>query len=162
MGGFLLVFIIFHVTSEAASAFGPNQGRCEPITQIPLCVNMRYNDTKMPNLLGHQSQREASSAVHVFLPLVQSKCSPLLLIFLCSIYAPMCTEQLNEVLVVPPCRSMCESVKLDCEPLLRGFDLGWPEVLSCDKLPVKDDLTDELCIQAPPLDQIDFKVSFSP
>ena len=79
MGGFLLVFIIFHVTSEVASAFGPNQARCEPITQIPLCVNMRYNDTRMPNLLGHTSQREASTAVHVFLPLVQSKCSPLLL-----------------------------------------------------------------------------------
>ena len=160
----LLMVVLIEVTSQVAS-FGANQARCEKITEIPLCVNMRYNDTRMPNLLGHTSQREASTAVHVFLPLVQSKCSPLLLIFLCSIYAPMCTEQLNDVIVVPPCRSMCESVKQGCEPLLLGFDLGWPDVLSCEKLPSKDEMSEELCIQAPPLDQIDLKVRkhfFSP
>lgn len=33
----------------------PHHGRCEPIT-IPLCKDIQYNETIMPNLLGHQKQ----------------------------------------------------------------------------------------------------------
>lgn len=85
------------------------QVRCERIA-IPLCADMRYNFTRMPNLLGHVTQQEAASQVHEFIPLVQVGCSRLLKFFLCAVYAPMCTEQVEEVLVILPCRSMCEEV----------------------------------------------------
>ena len=71
---------------------------------------MRYNFTRMPNLLGHVTQQEAASQVHEFIPLVQVGCSRLLKFFLCAVYAPMCTEQVEEVLVILPCRSMCQEV----------------------------------------------------
>ena len=87
------------------------QMRCERIS-IPLCSDMRYNYTQMPNLLGHVTQQEAASQVHEFIPLVQVGCSRLLKFFLCAVYAPMCTEQVEEVLVILPCRSMCEEVRL--------------------------------------------------
>ena len=85
------------------------QGRCERIS-IPLCSDMKYNYTRMPNVLGHVTQQEAASQVHEFIPLVQVGCSRLLKFFLCAVYAPMCTEQVEEVLVILPCRSMCEEV----------------------------------------------------
>ena len=45
-------------------------GRCEPIT-IPLCKDIMYNQTIMPNLLNHQKQDDAGLEVHQFYPLVK-------------------------------------------------------------------------------------------
>jgi len=45
-------------------------GRCEPIT-IPLCKDIMYNKTIMPNLLNHQKQEDAGLEVHQFYPLVK-------------------------------------------------------------------------------------------
>lgn len=44
--------------------------RCEPIT-IPLCKDIQYNETIMPNLLNHQKQEDAGLEVHQFFPLVK-------------------------------------------------------------------------------------------
>ena len=141
------------------AAFGTNNGKCERITSIEMCKKMRYNETKLPNIVGHTSQLEASQGIEQFRPLVSSGCSPLLQFFLCSVFAPMCTEQVNEVLVIPACRSMCEDVKQNCEPLLNNFGLVWPEILSCERLPVKSDMSGDLCMQAPESGQIDMTVS---
>jgi len=88
------------------------QARCERIS-IPLCSDIVYNYTRMPNLLGHVTQQEATLEVHEFVPLVHVGCSRLLKFFLCALYAPMCIELAEEVLVILPCRSMCEEVNLD-------------------------------------------------
>ena len=93
-----------------SSAFREKDGRCERIT-IPMCADMRYNLTRMPNLVGHRTQKDAAAQVQEFIPLVQLGCSRLLKFFLCSLYAPMCTEQVDETLVIPACRSMCLEVK---------------------------------------------------
>jgi len=45
-------------------------GRCERIT-IPLCLDIQYNETIMPNLLNHQRQEDAGQEVHQFFPLVK-------------------------------------------------------------------------------------------
>jgi len=50
--------------------------------------------------------------VHEFIPLVHIGCSRLLKFFLCSLYAPMCTEQVDETLIIPACRAMCLQVKV--------------------------------------------------
>lgn len=44
--------------------------RCEPIA-IPMCKDIQYNMTIIPNLLNHQSQDEAGLEVHQFFPLVK-------------------------------------------------------------------------------------------
>ena len=38
------------------------QVHCERIT-IPLCTDMKYNMTRMPNLVGHANQKEAALQV---------------------------------------------------------------------------------------------------
>jgi len=47
-----------------------HHGRCELIT-IPLCKDIQYNETIMPNLLNHQKQDDAGLEVHQFYPLVK-------------------------------------------------------------------------------------------
>ncbi|ELU07504.1 hypothetical protein CAPTEDRAFT_176783 [Capitella teleta] len=126
-------------------------GRCERIT-IPMCRDMRYNMTRMPNLIGHTSQKDAEQQIREFIPLVQIRCSKLVKFFLCSLYAPMCTEQVDETLVVPACRSMCLEVKSKCEPIMTRFSFNWPSVLDCSKLPLKSDRTN-LCMDAPNMDE---------
>ena len=41
---------------------GRSAGRCERIT-IPLCLDMKYNMTRMPNLVGLSTQAEAAMQV---------------------------------------------------------------------------------------------------
>jgi len=44
--------------------------RCEPIT-IPMCKDLQYNMTIIPNLLNHPTQDDAGLEVHQFFPLVK-------------------------------------------------------------------------------------------
>jgi len=48
--------------SEIMTAAHINDGLCEKIT-IPLCTGMRYNMTRMPNLVGISNQNEAALQV---------------------------------------------------------------------------------------------------
>lgn len=41
-------------------------GKCERI-KLPLCQDLGYNWTVMPNLLGHTTQKEAEEAVRIYL-----------------------------------------------------------------------------------------------
>lgn len=53
--------------AAAATGYRPSRyesGRCERIT-VPLCVDMKYNMTRMPNLVGHSSQSEAAMQVGI-------------------------------------------------------------------------------------------------
>jgi len=120
------------VASEVVDGdFLPQHDRCEPI-EIPLCKKIQYNETIMPNLLGHTTQEEAGLEVHQFFPLVKVQCSPDLQLFLCLMYAPVCT-QLDQPL--PPCRSLCLSARNGCEELMNKFGFKWPEKLECSKFP---------------------------
>jgi len=47
----------------SASAQFNLHGRCEKIT-IPLCTGMKYNMTRMPNLVGIANQKDAALQVH--------------------------------------------------------------------------------------------------
>ena len=48
--------------AAAGGYSGRSAGRCERIT-IPLCLDMKYNMTRMPNLVGHSTQAEAAMQV---------------------------------------------------------------------------------------------------
>lgn len=133
--------IIGHRFSDRESIGSiPHHGRCEPIT-IPLCKDIRYNETIMPNLLNHQKQEDAGLEVHQFFPLVKVQCSPDLQFFLCSMYAPVCTILER---AIPPCRSLCQSARNGCELLMNKFGFRWPESLDCEKFPKGGG--EELCV----------------
>ncbi|CAH1245653.1 FZD1 [Branchiostoma lanceolatum] len=123
----------------------PEQVRstCEPLT-IPLCQDMMYNMTVLPNLIGHTKQDEASLEVHQYYPLVKMGCSDVLEEFLCFVYAPPCTVLEN---ALPPCRSLCESARGSCEGLMMKFGFPWPENLECSKFP--EEKEGSLCLKAP-------------
>ncbi|XP_050697804.1 frizzled-10-B-like [Eriocheir sinensis] len=106
--------------------------KCERIT-IPMCQEVKYNYTKMPNLLGQFSQGEAAIKVHEYMPLVDIGCSQHLRFFLCSVYAPMCTPILDAG--IPSCRSICLEVRKNCLPVLQKFNYTWPAALDCSRLP---------------------------
>ncbi|MBN3315310.1 FZD1 protein, partial [Atractosteus spatula] len=118
----------------------PEHGFCQTIT-IPLCTDIAYNETIMPNLLGHTNQEDAGLEVHQFYPLVKVQCSPDLKFFLCSMYAPVCTV-LEQAL--PPCRSLCERARQGCEALMNKFGFQWPDSLACESFPVHG--AGELCV----------------
>jgi frizzled protein 9/10 len=99
----------------------------------------------MPNLMGHKDQSEAAIQVHEFIPLVEIGCSKNLKFFLCSLYAPMCTEQID--IPIPSCQSICEEVKSKCLPVLQQFNFNWPHMLNCSRLPVPE--KNGLCMEVP-------------
>ncbi|KAM9310643.1 uncharacterized protein KZ484_026486 isoform 2-T2 [Pholidichthys leucotaenia] len=103
-----------------------NTRSCEAIT-VPLCKNLPYNETVMPNMLRHQSQDDAGLELHQFYPLVKVGCSPHLKPFLCSVYTPKCVSGKPE----PPCRTLCEKARSGCLALMNKFGFDWPESLNC-------------------------------
>ncbi|KAL1124067.1 hypothetical protein AAG570_001837 [Ranatra chinensis] len=114
----------------------PHHGKCEPIT-VPFCMDIQYNDTIMPNLLDHDKQGDAGLEVHQYFPLVKIKCNPNLQLFLCSVYVPVCTILDKPI---PPCKSLCLSVRHGCEKLLNNFGFPWPQNLDCDRFPDPPDI----------------------
>ncbi|XP_045177821.2 frizzled-2-like [Mercenaria mercenaria] len=110
---------------------GPH-GKCEPI-QIPLCKDIQYNETIMPNLLTHTKQEDAGMEVHQFFPLVKVQCSKQLKFFLCTMYVPVCTVLPK---AIPPCRSLCIQARTGCETLMNKFGFEWPASLNCDQFPM--------------------------
>ncbi|XP_041799352.1 uncharacterized protein LOC121611050 isoform X1 [Chelmon rostratus] len=100
---------------------------CEPIT-VPLCKDLPYTETVLPNILGHTSQDGAGLEVHQFAPLVKVECSTHLKPFLCSVYTPECVSGKPR----PPCRTLCEHAKSGCESLMNRFGFQWPESLRCE------------------------------
>ncbi|XP_067945884.1 frizzled-4-like [Watersipora subatra] len=112
--------------------------QCEPI-RIDMCPQsiLRYNMTGMPNYLGHRTQEEAITQLRLYSQLVNLlNCSQHINFFLCSLFVPMCTDQMDGPLVINVCQSMCLQVKSDCEPVISHFNLPWP--LNCSRLPVSN------------------------
>ncbi|XP_040901254.1 uncharacterized protein LOC121186553 isoform X1 [Toxotes jaculatrix] len=124
-------------TMESCEHFGVSSsgGICEPIT-IPMCQGLSYNQTIVPNLLGHTSQREAVMKMSFFNSMVQTVCSVDIRLFLCRVYAPQCVA--GEV--QQPCRSFCERARQGCESLMTSFGVSWPDELQCNSFP------EEMCL----------------
>lgn len=73
------------------------------------------------------------SKVHQFYPLVEINCSDDLRLFLCSMYTPICLPNWHYRLTA--CKSLCESARDGCMPVMRTYGFGWPERMNCDLLP---------------------------
>ncbi|XP_041952612.1 secreted frizzled-related protein 5 [Alosa sapidissima] len=114
--------------------------RCVPIpSHMALCQGLGYGSMRLPNLLGHESPGEAVQQSASWLPLLARQCHPHARIFLCSLFAPVCLDR-----VISPCRSLCESVRDSCAPIMNCYGYPWPRILQCDQFP-KDHL---MCISS--------------
>ncbi|KAI3357670.1 hypothetical protein L3Q82_016076 [Scortum barcoo] len=102
-----------------------SSSRCVPIPSgMALCQSIGYDTMRMPNLLGHESPAEAVQQSASWLPLLARECHPDARIFLCSLFAPICLD-----------RSLCESVRDSCAPIMSCYGYPWPEILRCDQYP---------------------------
>lgn len=106
--------------------------RCEEIT-VPMCRNMEYNMTSMPNQFNHETQQEAAAEAHQFWALVEFNCAKELRFFLCSMYTPICLP--NYAQPVRACRSVCMRARHGCEGYMKKFGFEWPEHMNCDLFP---------------------------
>ncbi|VDD97599.1 unnamed protein product [Enterobius vermicularis] len=132
---FLLVILIHQCS---ASIFDQtSQKRCEPI-QIPLCADSRYKYTFFPNPIVQADLQSLKTQADHFKPLLRMACHPHLKFFVCSVFAPMCPEQMPRA--VTSCRSLCEEVRRDCSGVLNNYSIDWPESLNCSKFPESPEL----------------------
>jgi hypothetical protein len=66
--------IMIPVGKKKSFNFNENPATCEEIS-VPMCRNMPYNFTLMPNQLNHKTQQDAALEVHQFWALVEINCS---------------------------------------------------------------------------------------
>nr|XP_057930006.1 secreted frizzled-related protein 2 [Doryrhamphus excisus] len=117
----------------------PRKRNCKAIpANLLLCRGIEYADMRLPNLLGHETMSEVLQQATSWIPLVQKQCHPDTRKFLCSLFAPVCLDDLDEP--IRPCRSLCEGVKRGCAPVMSAFGFPWPKMLDCDRFPPDNDL----------------------
>lgn len=151
----------FDMGSVAAlsSAHLPVQQKCVEIPQnMSLCYGIGYTQMLLPNLLDHDSIREASEQSSSWIPLANIKCHQHTQLFLCSLFAPICPMQqpqpdtsfmqsdqplpplLTSGPTIYPCRSLCESVRTGCMGVMSKHGFPWPDFLTCSRFPVDNDM----------------------
>ncbi|XP_015261985.1 PREDICTED: secreted frizzled-related protein 2-like [Gekko japonicus] len=119
----------------------PRRNSCKPVPDtMTLCHGVGYSEMRLPNLLGHDTVREALQQSASWVPLLTKQCHRDTKKFLCSLFAPVCLSELEEP--VFPCRSLCEDVREGCSPVMAAFGFPWPEMLNCSRFPRGN----ELCI----------------
>ncbi|XP_033001624.1 secreted frizzled-related protein 2-like [Lacerta agilis] len=114
---------------------------CKPVpSSMSLCHGVGYSEMRLPNLLGHETMKEALQQAASWVPLLTKQCHRDTKKFLCSLFAPVCISELDEP--VFPCRSLCEAVRDGCTPVMAAFGFPWPEMLNCSRFPRGN----ELCV----------------
>ncbi|XP_077579583.1 secreted frizzled-related protein 2-like [Stigmatopora nigra] len=107
---------------------------CKPVpSTLSLCHGIGYRQMRLPNLLGHDSLREAQQQSAAWLPLVSKLCHRDTRKFLCSLFAPVCVPDYGAP--VNPCGSLCEAVRDHCVPVMSAFGFPWPEMFNCSRFP---------------------------
>lgn len=105
-----MILLILATKVPHADGYLDEMGQCEPIN-IEMCRHLKYSSTLMPNHLGHTTQQEAIAELRPYQQLVTLfNCSKHINFFLCSLFVPMCTMQMDGPLVINVCRSMCLQV----------------------------------------------------
>ena len=95
-----------------------------------------YTHMRLPNMLNHTRKDDVAADLGLWLPLLQSReCNKRnqLKFFLCLTYAPVCVDNKSTNKFILPCKSMCESVRRSCEPIMRNHNYFWPKVFNCDQ-----------------------------
>ncbi|XP_022096431.1 secreted frizzled-related protein 5-like isoform X2 [Acanthaster planci] len=108
-------------------------------SDLTLCQNIGYNRMRMPNLLDHDSIFEVKDQSQGWIPLLIVNCDNDTQLFLCSLFSPVCLDR-----PIYPCRSLCQKVRQNCEPIMVRNCFPWPAMLECDLFPEDNGL----CIQS--------------
>jgi len=114
-------------------------GHCSRISR--LCENIGYNLTQLPNHFNQQNQNDAEQELSQFTSMIQSNCSSLLHVFLCSLYFPPCSDDCDSP--IPPCRAVCRAARRDCKPWLKRSGHRWPYKFNCSAFP---DPSESACV----------------
>ncbi len=123
----LFMFLFFQGQNNPLHPTPTLPATCQVIT-VPLCRDLLYTETVLPNILDHKTQVEAALEMHQFEAFVKVGCSPQLKPFLCSVYTPECVSGKPR----PPCRTLCEQARSGCESLMSKLSVPWPEALRCE------------------------------
>ncbi|XP_034487090.1 frizzled-4 [Drosophila innubila] len=142
----LLATLLMLLMWRPPTARGVSNNQCELI-RIDMCRGIGYNETSMPNLVGHELQTDVEYTLQTFVPLIEYNCSSQLKLFLCAAYVPMCTPK-APIHTIGPCRSLCESVRIRCHPVLQGFGFPWPPALDCERFP-RENNQETMCMEGP-------------
>ena len=145
-GSLLLIVLASHCCLGSArglffgqSDFPYKRSNCKPIpANLQLCHGIEYQNMRLPNLLGHETMKEVLEQAGAWIPLVMKQCHPDTKKFLCSLFAPVCLDDLDET--IQPCHSLCVQVKDRCAPVMSAFGFPWPDMLDCDRFPQDNDL----------------------
>lgn len=114
----------------------PQEPTCVDIPEsMPLCSGIDYNKMRLPNLLEHDTLKEAQQQAGYWVPLLNLRCHADTQLFLCSLFTPVCLES-----PIYPCRSLCEAVRNGCESRMQTYSFPWPDMLRCDKFPLDNDM----------------------
>lgn len=137
-----LAFSLAHSLSEIT----PPEIRltCQPLEQ-PLCRNVGYVNTSLPNQREHRTQTEAAQEMADFAVLWmndgEAPCSGAVVHFLCSFYFPFCGPGAHgQDAALRPCRDLCEEVRAGCAGLFAEYepqDVAWPQFFNCSTFPEK-------------------------
>lgn len=116
--------------------FYTKQPQCVDIpADLRLCHNVGYKKMRLPNLLDHETMPEVKQQAGSWVPLLAKRCHADTQVFLCSLFAPVCLDR-----PIYPCRSLCEAVRDSCAPVMETYGFPWPEMLTCNKFPIDNDL----------------------
>merc|ERR1711935_470415 len=92
--------------------------RCVKISStMPICSKMAYKDMWLPNFMQHESISEVEEQIEIWSHLVNRNCHHELPKFICSLYTPVCLQNLpdtpRDMLTtrIPPCRQLCTAVR---------------------------------------------------
>uniref|UniRef100_A0A0N5A1U9 Frizzled-4 n=1 Tax=Parastrongyloides trichosuri TaxID=131310 RepID=A0A0N5A1U9_PARTI len=141
-----IIFLIILSKTINGSIFDQNtKNRCVPIS-LPICKDIPYNYTYIPNPIFPHDPATLHLQTDHFKPLIRTQCNPHIKFFICSVFAPMCPESLPQA--VTSCKSVCQEVKRDCIKIFHEFDIQWPESLDCDKFPEEP----ALCMKPNPIE----------
>lgn len=139
-----LLLLLEGVAGETSAYFAnwgeiggrPQEPTCVDIPEdMPLCSGIDYSKMRLPNLLQHDTLKEAQQQSGYWVPLLNLRCHPNTQLFLCSLFTPVCLES-----PIYPCRSLCEAVRSGCESRMQTYSFPWPEMLNCDKFPLDNDM----------------------
>lgn len=134
---FYSLSILCNVSSFYMSGNKPEQVRSEFCLQN---IGKSYNLTKFPNMVYQYSQRDAIKSLANFKPIVETKCSKNLAVFLCSVFIPFYSPSLKTT--VRPCRSLCKEVKEKCRSVLIDLEISF--TFTCKEYTEKN--KDNACI----------------
>ena len=132
-------------SSESTNPYCIPEAPCVKVEQ-PICASLNPNYmTQFPNK-GLITQQEANVQFASFIPALNSNCSSMLNVLLCTSHYPVCTKLGGTMqLQIYPCKDMCEEVKTSCEPFLLQNNQSWPEFLNCSKFP---DKSEKACVNS--------------